>query len=100
MYIIFRDPVSVPNINYRGIKSFQEEFFDDTNDEIVAIFDLLWSEDHGPQTSEQVTRNQSEIPKTNVRRVNNANHHRGLSLLLNVNADDYFITTDDFIAGG
>ena len=29
----------------RGIKSFQTEFFDNTNDEIVGMFDLLWNED-------------------------------------------------------
>ena len=34
--------------------------------------------------------------KTNVRRVNHANYHRGLSLLVDVRSDDYFITTDDF----
>ena len=32
----------------RGIKSFQEEFFDNTNEEIVGMFDFLdWNEDKG-----------------------------------------------------
>ena len=36
------------------------------------------------------------LGKTNVRRVNHANYHRGLSVLIDVKPDDYFITSDDF----
>ena len=76
----------------KGIKSFQEEFFDNTNHEIVAMFDLLWSHKNpNPENEPNLTN-----PKTDVRRVNNANHHRGLTLLLNVSSSDYFITSDNF----
>lgn len=93
MVLIFRSVLFC--LIFRGIKSFQEEFFDDTNDEIVAMFDLLWNEDSSIEMNE--VNNQSLLPKTNVRRVNNANHNRGLSLLVDIRPDDYFITTDDYI---
>ena len=57
------------------------------------MFDLLWSED---SSEEAPARNQT-LPKTNVRRVNNANYQRGLSLLVKIASEDYFITTDDYI---
>ena len=78
---------------FRGIKSFQEEFFDNTNHEIVAMFDLLWSHKN---TDSENKPNQSNPIKTDVRRVNNANHQRGLTLLLNVSSSEYFITSDNF----
>lgn len=83
----------------RGLKSFQEEFFDDTNEEIASLFDLLLNEgDLQPLDSEE--KNASGLAhnlKTNVRRVNNANHNRGLTLLLNISSTDHFITTENFI---
>ena len=41
-------------------------------------------------------KNCTFLGKTNVRRVNHANYHRGLSLLVDIRSDDYFIATDDF----
>lgn len=57
------------------------------------MFDLLWSEESNAENNE--VYNQSS--KTNVRRVNNANQHRGLSVLVDIQPEDYFITTDDYI---
>jgi len=82
----------------KGIKSFQEEFFDNTNEEIVGMFDFLdWNEDKGnPENLNGDINKTYTQGKTNVRRVNHANYHRGLSLLVDIRSDDYFITTDDF----
>eukprot|EP00093_Oithona_nana_P003672 03672.XXX_135984_139452_1 [CDS] Oithona nana genome sequencing. len=82
-------------LNFR-IFDHQEDavkFFDNTNHEIVAMFDLLWSHKN---TDSENKPNQSNPIKTDVRRVNNANHQRGLTLLLNVSSSEYFITSDNF----
>ena len=78
------------------MKSFQEEFFDETNNNIISMFDLLLNVDSTSNSENIELWNQSSRA-TNVRRINSANHHRGLSMLLNISSEDYFITTDDFI---
>lgn len=59
------------------------------------MFDLLWNQEKVEEN--ELNQNQSIKTKTNVRRVNHANYHKGLTLLLDINSDDYFITTDDYI---
>ena len=86
----------VDNYFFRGLKSFQEEFFDETNNNIISMFDLLLNVD-STSISENIELWNQSSRATNVRRINSANHHRGLSLLLNISSEDYFITTDDFI---
>ena len=83
-------------IFFRGLKSFQEEFFDETNNNIISMFDLLLNVD-STSISENIELWNQSSRATNVRRINSANHHRGLSMLLNISSEDYFITTDDFI---
>ena len=78
------------------MKSFQEEFFDETNNNIISMFDLLLNVD-STSISENIELWNQSSRATNVRRINSANHHRGLSMLLNISSEDYFITTDDFI---
>jgi hypothetical protein len=63
------------------------------------MFDLLLNNvaaggenDENSLESKNITRNQA----TDVRRVNSANYNRGLTVLLDVAPDDYFITTGDF----
>ncbi len=89
----------------RGLKSFQEEFFDNTNDNIVAIFDQFLGA-NGLANAEKQDENGPNELKSNgseksgsassMRRVNSATYHRGLTVLLDSNPDQYFITTDDF----
>ena len=60
------------------------------------MFDLLLNVD-STSISENIELWNQSSRATNVRRINSANHHRGLSMLLNISSEDYFITTDDFI---
>ena len=82
---------------FRGLKSFQQAFFDETNDNIISMFEPFLNVENQGISESTDPRNQSTRVTTNVRRINSANHHRGLSLLLNTSSEDYFITTDDFI---
>ena len=39
----------------------------------------------------------AESATTSVRRLNSASYHRGLTVLLDSNADQYFVTPDEFV---
>ena len=61
------------------------------------MFDLLWSNGKGHEDDNFEGNITNYVTKTNVRRVNNANHNRGLSLLIENKPEDYFITNNDYI---
>ena len=50
------------------LKSFQEEFFDETNENIISMFDLLLNVESNGNSENNDLRNQSTTRITNVRR--------------------------------
>ena len=53
---------------FSTLKSFQEEFFDETNDNIISMFDLLLNVESNGNSENSDLRNQSSTRITNVRR--------------------------------
>ena len=53
---------------FSTLKSFQEEFFDETNENIISMFDLLLNVESNGNSENNDLRNQSTTRITNVRR--------------------------------